>query len=214
MSNVFLYKVINSDDRDCCAYIRNQPMRFECGHYFGGVILQGSCYCGGEFAPYEEIKTVLTEDEYEALISFNKEIKKNGCGVTVGDERYKKGIELCEGIQYVYDKLNSEENQKIFEEVQEEEIRYLMEEYRLSDEDVEKIFNEYALMYRDRSIVGSIYEDYNDLGYEEAWELGYIKENDLISTRYFDTEKFGEDLVNEDNRYLELDDGRIVSLNY
>lgn len=169
MSNVFLYKVINSDDRDCCAYIRNQPMRFECGHYFGGVILQGSCYCGGEFAPYEEIKTVLTEDEYEALISFNKEIKKNGCGVTVGDERYKKGIELCEGIQYVYDKLNSEENQKIFEEVQEEEIRYLMEEYRLSDEDVEKIFNEYALMYRDRSIVGSIYEDYNDLGYEEAW---------------------------------------------
>lgn len=214
MSNVFLYKVINSDDRDCCAYIRNQPMRFECGHYFGGVILQGSCYCGGGFAPYEEIKTVLTEDEYEALISFNKEIKKNGCGVTVGDERYKKGIELCEGIQYVYDKLNSEENQKIFEEVQEEEIRYLMEEYRLSNEDVEKIFNEYALMYRDRSIVGSIYEDYNDLGYEEAWELGYIKENDLISTRYFDTEKFGEDLVNEDNRYLELDDGRIVSLNY
>ncbi len=214
MSNVFLYKVINSDDRDCCAYILNQPMRFECVHYFGGVILQGSCYCGGEFAPYEEIKTVLTEDEYEALISFNKEIKKIGCGVTVGDERYKKGIELCEGIQYVYDKLNSEENQKIFEEVQEEEIRYLMEEYRLSDEDVEKIFNEYALMYRDRSIVGSIYEDYNDLGYEEAWELGYIKENDLISTRYFDTEKFGEDLVNEDNRYLELDDGRIVSLNY
>ena len=214
MSNVFLYKVINSDHRDCCAYILNQPMRFECVHYFGGVILQGSCYCGGEFAPYEEIKTVLTEDEYEALISFNKEIKKIGCGVTVGDERYKKGIELCEGIQYVYDKLNSEENQKIFEEVQEEEIRYLMEEYRLSDEDVEKIFNEYALMYRDRSIVGSIYEDYNDLGYEEAWELGYIKENDLISTRYFDTEKFGEDLVNEDNRYLELDDGRIVSLNY
>ena len=214
MSKVFLYKEINCDDRDCCAYIESRPMRFECNRYFGGVILQGSCYCGGEFAPYEEIKTVLTEDEYEALISFNKEIKKNGCGVTVGDERYKKGIELCEGIQYVYDKLNSEENQKIFEEVQEEEIRYLMEEYRLSDEDVEKIFNEYALMYRDRSIVGSIYEDYNDLGYEEAWELGYIKENDLISTRYFDTEKFGEDLVNEDNRYLELDDGRIVSLNY
>lgn len=187
MSNVFLYKVINSDDRDCCAYILNQPMRFECGHYFGGVILQGSCYCGGEFAPYEEIKTVLTEDEYEALISFNKEIKKIGYGVTVGDERYKKGIELCEGIQYVYDKLNSEENQKIFEEVQEEEIRYLMEEYGLSDEDVEKIFNEYALMYRDRSIVGFMYEDYEELGYEEAWLRGYIKDNDFISTKYFDT---------------------------
>ena len=32
--------------------------------------------------------------------------------------------------------------------------------------------------------------------------------------RYFDYDKFGEDLVNEDENYLELDDGRVVSLNY
>ena len=214
MSKVFLYKEIDCNDRDCCAYIESRPMRFECNHYFGGVNLHGSCYCGSKFAPYEEIKTVLTKDEYDALIKFSKEIKRIGYGVTIGDERYKKGLELCEGIQYVYDKLNSEENQKLFKEVQQEEIEYLMEEHDLSDEDVKKIFNEYAQVYRDRSIVGSVYEDYEELGYEEAWSMGYIKDNDPISMRYFDTEKFGEDLVNDDGRYLELNDGRIVSLNY
>ena len=78
----------------------------------------------------------------------------------------------------------------------------------------EKIFNEYYLDYRDRGIIGSVFSDSSDLGYEEAWSLGYIKNGDTISERYFDYDKFGEDLVNEDENYLELDDGRVVSLNY
>jgi len=114
----------------------------------------------------------------------------------------------------VYNKLNSEENQELFEEVQQEEIQYLMEKYNLSEEDVENIFNEYYLAYRDRSIVSSVYSDSAELGYEEAWELGYINDKDWISCEYFDTDRFGEDLVNKSERYLELDDGRVVSLNY
>ena len=210
---VFLYKKINNDDRDCCAYIENKPLRFECNHYFSSVTLHGSCYSNSKFASYDDIKTILTRDEYEALIKFNEEIGNLEYGITVGDKKYQKGTQLCKDIQYVYNKLNSEENQELFEEVQQEEIQYLMGKYNLSEEDVENIFNEYYLDYRDRSIVSSVYSDSAELGYEEAWELGYINDKDWIS-KYFDTDKFGKDLVNESVRYLELDDGRVVSLNY
>jgi len=210
---VFLFKVIGDDGRDCCAYIDNKPMRFECGHYFGGINLEGSCYCGSDWKQYCNIKTVLTEDEYEALKKFSADISALGYGISVGDERYEKGISLCQNIQYVYDRLNSDDNEALFKEVQEEEIEWLMEEYSLDREDIEIIFNEYALEYRDRSVVGCVFKDSAELGYEEAWQLGYIKNGDAIAEKYFDTEKFGEDLL-EESHYLELTDGRVVSLNY
>ena len=208
---VFLYKD-NSEDRDCCSYIEPKPMRWECGHYFGKVILHGACFCGHDFAPYEDIETILTEDEYNQLINFNAEIKALGYGIAKDDERYNKGVELCEAIQPIYNKLLSEENEELFEKIVEEEKEYLMYEYNLDEEDIEYIFNCYGLDYRDRAVVGGIYNDTYDLGYEEAYSLGYIREDTLIE-RYFDFEKFGEDLLEEEN-YIELNDGRIVYLNY
>lgn len=213
MKMVFLFKTIGDEDRDCCAYIENEPMRFECGHYFGEVNLEGSCYCGSNWKRYSDIKTVLTEDEYEALKKFSADISKLGYGISVGDERYEKGVSLCRNIQYVYDRLNSDDNEALFKKVQEEEIEWLMEEYSLDREDIETIFNEYSLEYRDRSVVGCVFKDSAELGYEEAWQLGYIKNGDTIVEKYFDTEKFGEDLL-EESHYLELADGRVVSLNY
>ena len=213
MERVFLFKDVSDNGRDCCAYIVNEPMRFECGHYFGSVNLEGSCYSGSDWRPYCDIKTVLTEDEYRALKKFSKEISKLGYGITVGDERYEKGVQLCKDIQYVYDRLNSEDNEKLFEEIQNEEVEWLMEEYSLDEEDIEAIFNEYALEYRDRSIVGCVFKDTAELGYEEAWELGYIKNGDTIAEKYFDTDRFGEDLL-EESHYIQLEDGRVVSLNY
>ena len=49
---------------------------------------------------------------------------------------------------------------------------------------------------------------------EEAWQLGYIKDDDPISSKYFDYEKFGEDLVEDNEHFMELYDGRVVSLSY
>lgn len=208
----FLYKE-NSDDRDCVSYIEVHPMRWECNHYFGSVVLHGACYSGHSFAPYEDIKTVLTESEYNQLIQFNKEINELGFGIEKGDERYNKGVELCEAIQPVYDKLLSEENQALFEEVIEEEKEYLMDEYSLDEDDIETIFGNYGLDYRDRAVVGYVFKDAYDLGYEEAWSLGYVNNDDSIVSRYFDFEAFGEDLKKDEN-YCELADGRIVSLMY
>lgn len=50
---IFLYKE-NSEDRDCCAYIETEWMRWECRHYFGGVVLHGACYSRQNFAEYKK----------------------------------------------------------------------------------------------------------------------------------------------------------------
>lgn len=208
---IFLYKE-NTEDRDCCAYIKTNPMRWECNHYFGGINLSGACYSGHNFAHYEDIKTILTEDEYNQLVKFNEEINALGFGIVKDDERYNKGVELCNAIQPVYDKLLSAENEELFNEVIEEEKEYLMDEYGFDEEDVEQIFDEYYLDYRDRGIVGCVFDSVYDLGYEEAYQLGYIDNNSVVE-RYFDFEKFGEDLL-EEEQYIQLNDGRCVYLNY
>lgn len=213
MERTFLYKIINSDDRDCCVYIDNSPLRFECGHYFGGVILQGACFSNCEWANYTDIKTVLTETEYNELQAFSAAIEELGHGIVVGSERYQAGIQLCKNIQYVYDKLNSAENNELFEVVQKEEIEWMMERYSFDEEDIGLIFCEYRLEYRDRSIVGSVFADAEEFGYEMAWSYGYISQENTIMQQYFDAERFGEDLL-EEEYYIQLHDGRIVSLNY
>lgn len=209
---VFLYKE-NSENRDCCAYIEASPMRWECNHYFGCVILHGACYSKHSFAPYENIKTILTKDEYSQLIKFSKEIEALGYGIVKDDERYNRGMELCKTIQPVYDKLLSAENAELFEQIIEEEKEYLMNEYGFDEEDIEYIFGNYYLDYRDRGIVSCVFDDVYDLGYEEAYSFGYVDDKNSIAERYFDFEKFGEDLL-EEEQYLELNDGRIAYLNY
>ena len=95
----------------------------------------------------------------------------------------------------------------------EEEICWLCNEYNLSRKDVEEIFDEYYLDYRDRGVVGYVFDNTLELGYEEAWSLGYVDNKDTILNKYFDYEKFGEDLL-EDENYFKLSDERVVSLNY
>lgn len=209
---VFLFKD-NTEDRDCVAYIENKPMRFECNHYFGGINLQGACYSKGfKDVNYSEVRTILTEQEFNDLIQFDKSIHELGYGIKKDDERYNKGVELCNNIQYVFDRLNSEENQALFEEIIEEETEYLMDEYSLDEEDIEQIFDNYSLEYRDRGVIGYVFNSVDELAEEEADQLGYV-DNDSIASRYFDYEQFGQDLLEEQN-YLELSDGRVVSLMY
>lgn len=209
MDNVFLYKE-NGDDRDCVKYIKSSPFRFECDHYFGGINLSGACFSGAGWASYEDIQTILTQDEYQRLIDFDKEISNLGYGIKKHDERYQRGIKLCAEIQPIYDRLLSDKNQELFNNIQQEEREYLINKYNLTDTDIDYIFDNYGLEYRDRAIISFIFDDVETAAEEEAYQLGYVtKENE----RYFDYEKFGQDLLENDN-YLELYDGRIVCLNY
>ena len=212
MNNMlFLYRVKDSDERDCCAYIENKNPRFECDHYFGKIIINGACYSRHKFDNYEDVETILTREEYDELISYNEIISNLGYGIKKGDDRYKTGMQASQNIQYVFDKLNSEEAKEFTNNIVKSEIEYLKDEYFLVDEDIEKIFDEYYLDYRDRGIISAIYDDVEEFGYEEACSLGCV--NNEISRKYFDYKRFGEDLL-EDDTYVELDDGRIVALNY
>lgn len=190
----FLYKE-NTDDRDCVAYIELDDLRKKHLCIDGKFNIHGACYStslGGSYhdVNYEDIKTILTKEEYELLCN------PNGTDLTI-----------------IIEKLESEENQALFEEVIEEEKEYLMDEYSLDEDDIETIFDNYGLDYRDRGVVGYVFKDAYDCGYEEAWSLGYVNNNDSIASRYFDFEAFGEDLAN-DECHCQLADGRIVSLCY
>ena len=214
MEYIFLLKT-NEDDRDCVKYLDLKSLgKFECGHYFGGVHITGACFAGFEKElkemSYNNFETVLTEEELKRLWKFDDKIHELGYNITEGDERYLKGIKLREEIQDIVDKLLGKENQELFEKIQEDEKEYLKNEYGLDDEDIEQIFDNYYLDYRDRAIVSCVWNNIDDCAYDEAYNMGYVDGN---NDRYFNFENFGEDLLNSEN-YLELRDGRVVMLNY
>ena len=214
MSMVFLYREKSADDRDCCAYIDVTAPKFECGHYFGGLGIDGACYSCSLTADYDEVETVLTREEFDTLKVAAERINELGYGITEGDARYKVGLEIKRDIAPIMEKLQSDEARKFQDRIIESEMEFLKEEYGLDDNDIEDIFDEYYLDYKDRGCVSCVFNDTEECGYEEAWSLGYISPNDSISSRYFDYAKFGEDLVSDDERYLKLNDGRVVCLNY
>lgn len=205
---IFLYRVKDSDDRDRCCYI--EPPHFECNHYFSSVQPQGACYSGGEFEPYDKIETVLTKSEYELFLMLSDQLRCLGFGITQGDERYQKGMSLCADLQFVFDKLNSPEGYSFFEQIIESEKEYLEDSEDLTRDEIDEIFDAYPLEYQDRSIFGSIYEDYEELGEDEAFQLGLFHDNDFAE-RYFDYEKFGEDIA-DDESHCRLSSGRIAYL--
>lgn len=204
----FLYRVANSEDRDACAYIetRNGARRFDCGHYFGGINLQGACYCGGTPEPFENIETILTAEEYAELWQIDNELHTLGYGITEGDERYNKGLEICARLQPIIDKLQSDEAQQFFARIIEEEKNYCAEHYSLDPEDVDAIFEEYGEDYQDRSIISTVWEDVEEMAEAYAEDCLDIPDN---MKRYFDYSALGEDMM-EDGKYYELSSGRIV----
>lgn len=211
MNKLFLYKDIELEkegDRDCVVYINATPAKFECNHYFGGITLQNVCFCGRDLEKieYKSIKTFLTEKEFTKLQNFYNEISNLGYGITKGDERYNKGIELISNIQPIFDKLNSKDAIDFQNQIIEEEINYLMDEFDIDEDDIKEIFD--LTDYKDRSFISAVYRDISEVAKNEAYELGYAtKENE----RWFNFKSFGNDLL-DDNRYHELSDRRIVLL--
>ena len=211
MKYIFLYKKLNTDDRDCVAYIRNNTNWFECDHYFREINIEGPCYSMSlEDIKYNNIKTILSEDEFNQIKLFNKRIKELGYGIIKGNYKYKLGIKYTNDITPIFDKLNSEANEILFNEVINEEREYLKSEYKISDDDIDFIFDNYYLDYRDRGIISSIYDNEEDLAKEYLNDIVNIPEC-LIN--YIDYERFGIDLL-EDESYLRLNDNRVVCLNY
>ena len=197
MSKTFLYRTKAADDRDCCAYIDIADLEKSRTCIDGKFNIHGACYSmslGGKYADlaYSEVDTFLTEEQYNRL--FNP---KNG-------DNYTDIIKT----------LTSAEAAEFAEEIFESEAEYIQEEYGLSYDEVMEVYHNYAGDYQDRAIIGYVYQDSSDLGYAEMenYFAEYKMPDRLMD--YFDYEKFGEDLVYESEIYLELSNGKVVSLNY
>lgn len=202
---VFMFREIDKDNRDCCNYLdaeyREGVLRLTtCGACFYGSSIHG-------LPNYDTIETVLTEEEYNAISDYIRVSK----GILSNFEHLVKNSKPI--VEQAIKKLQSDEGKEFFEKIATDEMEYLKEQWNLSDKDIEDIFDAYPYEYKDRAVVGAVYEDYYELGENEAWGLGYITQSaSEIMSRYFNYEKFGEDLAEENDGYVELDDGRIVYL--
>lgn len=213
MKKIFLAKIKNDDSRDVVKYLEFNG--FECNHYFGGLHIDGACFSGFEKElkemvenNFENLETILTQEEFKKLFALNNEIKDLGYRIERGSERYNRGCEIIEEYRNTIEKkLLSEENERLFKKVVNDEKRYCKQEYNLNDYDVDFIFDNYNLEYQDRAIISRVYDDFDDMVEEEKFSFGYDE------MPYFNDEEFGRDLLDSEN-YLELGSGKIVSYNY
>lgn len=213
--NYFIYK--NKLD-DCVAYTNDDSFDFECGHYFAGLRLHGASWSGkSELPAYKDVITILCKEDYERLIEIDKALGvfgSVGCGLDQNSERKAQGQALADEGKAIIKKLDSEANKALFEEIIKDEKEALMIDRNLSEEDVDYIFDNYNGDYKDREIVCAIFEDVYDCGYEEAYSLGVLDRRNNHLEDYFDFERFGQDLVDEDKAYIELPSGKVAYLCY
>lgn len=217
---LFIYAE-NADDRDRVKYLEVSNKIFECGHYFRGLHLVGACFSTSfngqdvtldnmdEF--FESVSTVLTKEEFSQLIDMDNAIDKLGFSIKEGDERYLKGCALYESIQPIIEKLRSPENEALFNKIIEEEKEFMLDEYNLSDEELEEIFANYGNNYQDRGIISYIYADYEELGENSESNDCVFREHEEYRD-HFNFASFGEYIAGGDGYYT-LSTGRIVSYN-
>lgn len=184
-NHVFLYRIKESDDRDCCAYI-SKKYYVDCSNR---AIIEGSCY-SGRISPvgYDDVETVLSKEDFNII-----------AGTDITEEDYNRIISI----------LTSDSGLEFAEKIKEEEHQRIMDDYAMDESDIEEIFDNYTLDYFDRSVVDYVYKDYNEVGEHYVDSVGVPNwvEN------YIDYEKLGKDLCEEES-YVELSDGRIVELSY
>ena len=184
-----------------------------------GLSICGACFAGmtndeREKLKYEDVVTFLTEEEFNAIVEFDKAID-DLCYSNSRKEKpelHVKAVLLTEAVKPIFEKLESDENLDFFyQEIVSEEIEYIKDEYNLSRDDIVDIFDNYGQDYRDRGIVCCVFDDVEDLGREEAASMGAVEEH---YEQYFDFKAFGNDLLQDDECYVELSDDRIVKLSY
>lgn len=207
MTKLFLFKNKKKrNDQDVVAYIERPSFK---GNYFGRITLDGACYSRGfdKTDKYEDLTTVLTKSEFKRLVNTSHDLEELGYQIKYGDPYYIRGMELIGSLNDIFDKLESTENQEVFDKVVKEEKESLKKDYEFTDDDIELIFDDYPLEYQDASIVCRVFDDVKECGYEEA-EAFVVIPNNLKN--YIDYERFGQDLINDGDSYLELQDGRVV----
>ena len=200
-------------DEGICYYIQDKPAEFECGHYFSTPYLTNANCLIHDFPEYENLETILSHDEYDRFLELKNDIDSLRFGIRIGDERYTKGLVLRKSLlDDVYDKLTSTEAAEFFGNIVKDEKRKLVDFYELTDYQINQIFDNYPLDYRDANIVATIYDDDSEIA-EEFIDNFYFNIDDIPGFKlsyYIDYDKLGHDLVLNSDKYLELDDDRVI----
>lgn len=218
MEKLFLAKIENSDDRDVVYYLDFEGIR-ENG-YFSNINLNGSCFFGFKKElldvienDFDSLETIYTKEEITKLFELDDELDKVKNCINADKEKiHDRGVKITNEINCLLDKLRSGDNEELFQNVVEEEKVWCMNEYNLSKEEIDDIFDNYNSSYQDRSIIAIIYEDKEDMFDNLRWN-GIIEVSDYL-VDYVDKDGYIDSILNEDNTYYELSDGRIVYYNY
>lgn len=204
-----------SDDRDSVIY--TETPEFVCEHYFGNRNFVGPNFStsfgispcfnkNSKDLEYEELETPLTEIDYKRLVEIEKLLKDLGYGIEKDSDKYKKGKLLCQEFINILEQYTTN-NQEITNKIKQDEAKQMMDKYNLSSDQVKEIIENYPGDYWDKGIIINIFEDSKELAEHNFYEF-YGDTNDVLK-EYFNFEKFGEYIIQDEN-YYELDDGRII----
>lgn len=212
---LFLYKENGTNDRDAIKYIEVDRLdKLECGHYFPGIRICGACFSQElklNEIDFDNITSILNKDEFIKLVEYDKNINSLGYGLDKQPEKQEQAHLFFKDIENIIEKLKSVANMDLFDQVQQDEKKFIYNEYNTTPDEAQKIFDAYTLDYKDRAIIGAIYSDFYELG-EDTFELYDHKTPDFIRD-CINFEELGEKVANDEFYYI-LDDGRIVYLNY
>lgn len=205
METFFIYKKNNCKD-DCSSmrYIeipKNIEKFFECGNYFRRVNIESVDY-SFQFEKKENIITILSQNDIDNILKYNKEISELKYGINEGDKRYKKGINLIKTyLEPIFEKLKSKENKELYSKLVKQEKKILIEKYDLSLKDINYIIENYPFgEYIDSAMIEAVYDDKEKFAEDIGWEEGYITTENCT---YINLEKLADYLLKKD-RFLEL----------
>jgi len=212
---LFLYKENNTDDRDAIKYIDVSRIdKLECGHYFPSIDVKGACFSQSlelNEIDFNNITSILNKDEFAKLDEYNKNINSLGYGLDTQPQKQEQAHIFYKDIENIIDKLKSDENLALFEKLKEEEKEIIYQQYDITPEETQKIFDNYDLDYQDRAVIDAVYQDYYDLG-ECSLDWCIDEKIPEFIQDCIDFEKLGEKIADDGDYYI-LEDGRVVALN-
>lgn len=179
----FLLKINKEDKPPIVVYV--DPATLRKGHFRVNVPSSYNIYSllyKGE-VKYSELTTLLTEEEFKAICC---------------DENIN--------IYAILHKVESEENEKLFEQVIQEEKDYLINKEGMREDDVNYLFDCLG-DYRDSSALVELFENEEDLG---KYYVNVNYDIDSFLENYIDYKAVGRSLIEDDSRYLELPSGLIA----
>lgn len=183
MKEIFLMRIKNKCD-DYCVYCEEKQHR----DVNNNIVLGNASFCGR----YDEIKKEIAKGNFESYLT---------------KEELLDFLDNSNKFDYYISKIKSAEGKLFEEKIMQEEKEKMQEEYGFTEEEIEKILENYSLEYRDKSIICGIYESVDELA--EEYLFG-TTDFPTWAMDYFDYAAFGNDLCCCNESYYKLDLGRIV----